>query len=69
MAAQSAVKAQFDWAMARDDQPVDIRRLVGVQVKAGVTPFKRAVTVDGLVIGWWYYERNDHHSTDRVTDQ
>jgi hypothetical protein len=34
---------------------------VGVQVKAGATPFKREVTVDGLVTGWWYYERNDHH--------
>lgn len=79
MAAQSAVKAQFEllgwgvapnpehdlgtdhWVMARDDQRVDIRRLVGVQVKAGATPFKREVTVDGLVTGWWYYERNDHH--------
>lgn len=66
MAAQSAVKAQFEllgwgvapnpehdlgtdhWVMARDDQRVDIRRLVGVQVKAGATPFKREVTVDGL---------------------
>jgi hypothetical protein len=47
--------------MARDDQRVDIRRLVGVQVKAGATPFKREVTADGLVTGWWYYERNDHH--------
>jgi hypothetical protein len=37
MAAQSAVKAQFDCVMARDDQRVDIRRLVNVQVKAGVT--------------------------------
>lgn len=79
MAAQSAVKAQFEllgwgvapnpehdlgtdhWVMARDDQRMDIRRLVGVQVKAGATPFKREVTVDGVVTGWWYYERNDHH--------
>lgn len=47
--------------MARDDQRVDIRRLVGVQVKAGATPFKRKVMVDGVVTGWWYYERDDRH--------
>lgn len=47
--------------MARDDQRVDIRRLVGVQVKAGATPFKWEVTVDGPVTGLSYYERNDHH--------
>lgn len=49
------------WVMARDDERVDIRRLVGVQVKAGTTPFKRKVTVDGVVTGWWYYERDDRH--------
>lgn len=49
------------WVMARDDERVDIRRLVGVQVKAGETPFKRRVTVDGIVTGWWFYERDDRH--------
>lgn len=49
------------WVMARDDERVDIRRLVGVQVKAGATPFKQKVTVDGVVTGWWYYERDDRH--------
>lgn len=47
--------------MARDDERVDIRRLVGVQVKAGETPFKRRVTVDGIVTGWWFYERDARH--------
>lgn len=36
------------WVMARDDARVDIRRLVGVQVKAGATPFKQSVHVDGV---------------------
>ncbi|HET6626319.1 MAG TPA: DUF4365 domain-containing protein [Nocardioidaceae bacterium] len=79
MAAQSAVKAQFEllgWGvapnpeqdlgtdhgvMARDDERVDIRRLVGVQVKAGATRFKRPVSVDGAVAGWWFYERDNRH--------
>jgi hypothetical protein len=49
------------WVMARDDERVDIRRLVGVQVKAGATPFKQPVTVDGAVTGWWFYERDSRH--------
>lgn len=49
------------WVMARDDRRVDVRRLVGVQVKAGATPFKQKVTANGIVTGWWYYERDDRH--------
>lgn len=49
------------WVMARDNKRVDVRRLVGVQVKAGATPFKQKVTVNGVVTGWWYYERDDRH--------
>lgn len=49
------------WVMARDGERVDIRRLVGVQVKAGATPFKRPVTVEGVITGWWFYERDSRH--------
>ncbi len=50
------------WVMARDDERTDIRRLVGVQVKAGATPFKQPVTTwEGAVSGWWFYERDNRH--------
>ncbi len=49
------------WVMVRDDDRVDTRRLVGVQVKAGAAPFKRPVSVDGVVTGWWFYERDKRH--------
>ena len=49
------------WVMARDEQLNEMRRLIGVQVKTGTTPFRSPRLVDGEIEGWWFRENGDSH--------
>lgn len=45
----------------RTDELVDLRMLLGVQVKTGQTWFTAPATVDGRA-GWWYRENDKRHA-------
>ncbi len=53
---------------ARDERRFDRGLIVGVQVKAGPSRFRRRKRdKGGRVLGWWYYEPDARHFDDWVT--
>jgi len=53
---------------ARDERRFDRGLIVGVQVKAGPSRFRRRKRdKGGRVLGWWYYEPDAKHFDDWVT--
>lgn len=51
---------------ARDLRRFDRGVVLGVQVKAGSTPFENPEYEDGTLLGWWYYEAKADHFDDWV---
>lgn len=48
------------WVTPRDDRGFEPGLMIGVQVKAGASFFRRATVLDGSA-GWWFNDRDQRH--------